>query len=195
MNNKDDDDIDKANFACWRQPQAVPKPCTNSKLNASRRPRRRATTKSRSITPGIFLLTTIAAVSMLYIRLIAPVPQPFILAEAFIVNDHPQPQVSKCPYRHRMTATSPFLLLSPSQRNCLVKVHSNVATKPQTTEVIPEDNDNENISNNNDDDLLEHSIARITSAEVKLRMEKQLERLKLKDRLSPKLSNEVCVCE
>ena len=119
--------------------------------------------------------------------------------------------------QRRDTMMVPFLKprlasFSPTRQQLAVKVYSNavvVATKPppDSTEVmVEEDTEDEVVPSSS---LSNHSradsscatemmmITSNNSEQVKLRMEKQLERLRLKDRLSPKLSKEVCtsVCE
>ena len=155
-------------------------------------------------------MAAITVVSMLPIELrtlIQPVFQRpvVVLVEAFMIPEHLQPRtpmewtITTTIGRQRQHGTtSPFLLTSPSQRHNIVKVHSNVAIKPQITEVISDSNENnddklEDINDNSIQlDSTLSSSTKITSEEVKVRMEKQLERLKLKDRLSPNLSKEVC---
>ena len=159
-------------------------------------------------------MAAITVVSMLPIELrtlIQPVFQRpvVVLVEAFIVAEHLQsctPPRTPMEWTSTTTigrqrqhgTTSPFLLTSPSQRRSAVRVHSNVAIKPQITEVISDSTENnddklEDIYDNNiQQDSTSSSSTKMTSEEVKVRMEKQLERLKLKDRLSPNLSKEVC---
>ena len=151
----------------------------------------------------LMMLTIIASVSiLLVVGLRIPLPQqPLFMVEAFmIIEHHPNPtcrqHVKSTPDRQRYGGVPPFLLTSPRQQHVSVKLNSNVATKPQSTEIISDDS-------GNDDDIPQDtssasspsSTTIITSEEVKLRMEKQLERLKLKDRMSPKLSKEVCICK
>ena len=127
------------------------------------------------------------------------------------------PQQQQQQQQRRDTMMVPFLKprlasFSPTRQQLAVKVYSNavvVATKPpppDNTEVmVQEDTDDEVVPSSLSNDSRADSscatemmmITSNNSEQVKLRMEKQLERLRLKDRLSPKLSKEVCtsVCE
>jgi hypothetical protein len=76
----------------------------------------------------------------------------------------------------------------------------NVVTQPSSVETVQDDDNDENTTDTADvlsrqQELEQQHVStiRLTSEEVKLRMDKQLERLKLKDRMSPKLSKEVRV--
>lgn len=82
--------------------------------------------------------------------------------------------------------------LSPTQQMA-VKVYSNVATKPPEGTEVMEENENDTVLSIHSSEDSSSTTEMITSEQVKLRMDKQLERLKLKDQLSPKLSKEVCV--
>ena len=174
------------------KPQAASSPCTTFRMNTanSRRTIRRRTTVTSTSAKSCNLaamFATIAAVSTLIIGWTIPVSQPFIWTNAFMIVEHPQQQwtatknVDRQRPQHGMTSTL--------QRHNTIKLYSNVAIKPQSIDVVSDNSDDDENVVVDDDIALQPTW--MTSEEVKLRTEKQLERLKLKDRLSPKLSKEV----
>ena len=177
------------------KPQAASSPCTTFRMSRaiSRRTIRRRTNATSTFTAKSCNLTamfaTIAAVSTLIIGWTIPVSQPFIWTNAFMIVEHPQQHwsatknVDRQRPQHGMTSTL--------QRHNTIKLYSNVAIKPQSIDVVSDNNDDDADNVNVVDDDIAPQSTWMTSEEVKLRTEKQLERLKLKDRLSPKLSKEV----
>jgi hypothetical protein len=122
---------------------------------------------------------------------VAPPAQPIIVNTVLLTS-----MLKRQRYLHNPVSPVRWIS-SPSPRYSTITIHSNVAIKPESTEVISDNSDealdvDSHIDNDNDDSQPDSKSSTIfTSEEVKLRMEKQLERLKLKDRMSPKLSKEV----
>ena len=177
---------------CVKPPQAASSPCTTFRMitaNNHRTIRRRTTVTSTSVKSCNLaaMFATMAAVSTLIIGWTIPVSQAFIWTNAFMIVEHPPQQwtatknVDRQRPQHGMTSTL--------QRHNTIKLYSNVAIKPQSIDVVSDNNDDDDSVVVDDD--IEPQSTWMTSEEVKLRTEKQLERLKLKDRLSPKLSKEV----
>jgi hypothetical protein len=157
--------------------------------------------KTKSLHVTVILLSLVCwSTQIPYIFcLIQPLPSAQLQSQTCIVQHH-QGQYSrkKCMYTntyhfHKSTVSTTKLYSSKSGNSQRTNVM--IANKsPDTRLIINDSNPNEDNNKSNRQQQQEESTnAIITSEEVKRRTMKQLERLQLKDRMSPKLDKEVCL--